>query len=194
MRDLCQHIMDLVENSVASGAQRVTVLLSEDARQDRLSLLVEDDGDGMTPEVAERAADPFYTTRKTRRVGLGLSLLQAATQRSEGSFALDSAQGRGTRVECSFGLSHLDRPPLGDVVATLITLIALHPTLNLHYEHRAEGRRFVADTAELQASVGKGISLGEPSAFPMLREHLAEKWGGFLDDSSALRNGSLRSA
>jgi len=111
MRDLCQHVMDLVENSVASGAQRVTVLLSEDVQQNRLSLLVEDDGEGMTPEVAGKAADPFYTTRNTRRVGLGLSLLQAASQRSEGSFALDSAPGRGTRVECSFGLTHLDRPP-----------------------------------------------------------------------------------
>ena len=194
MRDLCQHVMDLVENSVASGAQRVTVLLSEDVQQNRLSLLVEDDGEGMTPEVAGKAADPFYTTRNTRRVGLGLSLLQAASQRSEGSFALDSAPGRGTRVECSFGLTHLDRPPLGDVVTTLATLVALHPSLDLRYEHRTGERRFVVDTAGFQAELRDGVSLGEPSVLSLVRRHLAEEWAAFRDGDPALRDEPLRPA
>jgi len=185
--------MDLVENSVASGATRVTVLLGEDVEQDHLSLVVEDDGEGMTPEVAENAADPFYTTRETRRVGLGLSLLQAATQRSEGSFGVDSAPGRGTRVQCSFVLSHLDRPPLGDVVTTLITLLALHPTLDLHYEHRAGERCFVVGAAKLQATLRNGASLGEPSVLSVIKKQLAEDWVRFEGKGTALRGESLRS-
>jgi len=171
--------MDLVENGVAAGAGAVSIALREDEAEDRLSVHVEDDGRGMAPEVVERTSDPFFTTRTSRRVGLGLSLLEAACQRSDGTFAVHSSPGCGTRVECSLRLSHIDTPPLGDVVATLTALIALHPELRLRYEHRAGARRFHLDTAELRAALGDGVPLGEPAAVIGLRRRLLTEWESF---------------
>jgi len=171
--------MDLVENGVAAHATRITISLLEDVGRDHLALRVEDNGRGMSADVVEHAADPFYTTRNTRAVGLGLSLLRAAAERCEGDFRLDSTPGRGTRVECRFGLSHIDRPPLGDVVTTLTTLVALHPDIELCYEHRAGECRFHMDTAEFQAALGDELPLSEPVVVAALRRHLEAEWEAF---------------
>jgi hypothetical protein len=187
VRDLCQHMMDLVENGVAAGASAVSIALREDEAEDRLSVDVEDDGRGMEPEVVERTSDPFFTTRKSRRVGLGLSLLEAACQRSAGTFTVHSSPGCGTRVECSFRLSHIDTPPLGDVVSTLTVLIALHPEVRLRYEHRAGARRFRLDTEELRAALGEAVPLGEPAAVGGLKRRLLAEWESFREGAAAPR-------
>jgi hypothetical protein len=179
MRDLCQHMMDLVENAAAAGAKRVQVTVCEDAARDCLSLMVEDDGRGMSAELTDRAADPFYTTRTTRRVGLGLSLLRAAAERCGGSFALDSVPGSGTRIECSFRLSNIDTPPMGDVVTTLCALIAVHPEMEMRYEHHAHARSFCMDTQELRAALGDDIAPSEPAALCALRRYLSAEWQHF---------------
>ncbi|UCH34563.1 MAG: ATP-binding protein [Armatimonadota bacterium] len=181
MRDLCQHIMDLVENAAAARASRVSVELCEDETRDRMTLSVEDNGRGIGPDALERAADPFYTTRQTRAVGLGLSLLRAAAARCGGDFAIHSTPGQGTRVECSFGLSHIDRAPLGDVVATLTALVAVHPGLDLRYEHRQGDRCFSLDTAEFRAALGEGPGLDEPAVVAALRRYLAGEWDAFRE-------------
>jgi len=179
MRDLCQHMMDLVENAAAAGAKRVQIAVCEDGARDSLALVVEDDGRGMSPEHAQRAADPFYTTRRTRRVGLGLSLLRAAAERCGGSFALDSVPGDGTRVRCCFQLSNVDTPPLGDVVTTLCALIAVHPEIDVRYEHRAGERCFGMDTQDVRSALGDDIALSEPAALSALRRHLNQQWQQF---------------
>jgi hypothetical protein len=179
MRDLCQHIMDLVENAAAAGAKQVRISVCEDDARDRLLLVVQDDGAGMSPDLARRASDPFCTTRTTRRVGMGLSLLQAATERCGGSFELTSVPGDGTRVRCSFQQSNIDTPPLGDVVTTLCALVAVHPQLDLHYEHRAGAQRFCLDTRELRSALGEDIALSEPAALSALRRHLNAGWQAF---------------
>lgn len=187
MRDLCQHMMDLVENGVAAGASAVSIALREDEAEDRLSVHVEDDGRGMEPEVVARTSDPFFTTRTSRRVGLGLSLLEAACQRSAGTFTVHSSPGCGTRVECSFRLSHIDTPPLGDVVSTLTALIALHPDLRLRYEHCAGARRFRLDTGELRAALGDAVPLAEPAAVSGLKRRLLAEWESFRDQPGTAR-------
>jgi hypothetical protein len=179
MRDLCQHMMDLVENGVAAGAGVVSIVLWEEEAEDRLSLSVDDDGRGMEPAVVERIADPFFTTKRRRRVGLGLSLLEAACQRSGGTFAVHSLPSCGARVECTFQLSHVNTPPLGDVVSTLAALIAIHPDLRLRYEHRAGAQRFHLDTVELRAMLGDGVPLGEPAVVSGLKRCLAAEWESF---------------
>jgi signal transduction histidine kinase len=124
MEDLSLHILDIVENSVTAGATEIKILVVEDTVMDRLSLEITDNGDGMDEVTCQKVLDPFFTTRTTRRVGLGLPLLVEAAQESGGSLELDSAPGQGTTVRAVFQLSHPDRKPLGDIAATLGTILA----------------------------------------------------------------------
>lgn len=139
MEDLSLHILDVVENALAASARAVEILIVEDAAQDRLSLEIRDDGTGMDEETRRRALDPFFTTRTTRRIGLGLPLLAQAAQASGGELELDSAPGRGTTVRAVFRLSHPDRKPLGDVASTLGAILAGRPELDVRFEYRKDG-------------------------------------------------------
>ncbi len=135
MKELSLHLLDLVENSVEAGAHRVEITVEEDPVADRLVLTVRDDGRGMTAEMAAAAADPFVTSRTTRSVGLGLALLSAAAEQAGGGMSVRSTPGQGTQVRAEFGLSHLDRAPLGRLEDTLATVAALHPDLEVQYTH-----------------------------------------------------------
>lgn len=139
MEDLSLHILDVVENSLAASARAVEILIVEDAAADRLSVEIRDDGKGMDEETRRRALDPFFTTRTTRRIGLGLPLLAQAAQSSGGALELESAPGRGTTVRAVFRLSHPDRKPLGDVASTLGAILAGRPELDVRFEHRKDG-------------------------------------------------------
>jgi anti-sigma regulatory factor (Ser/Thr protein kinase) len=140
MEDLSLHILDIVENSVAAAADRIEILLVEDTRNDRLSLEIRDNGRGMDEETRNQALDPFYTTRTTRRVGLGLPLLSQAAREAGGTFELESEPGRGTLVKAVFQLSHPDRKPLGDLAATLETILSGRPDLDLHFEYKKDAK------------------------------------------------------
>ncbi len=149
MEDLSLHILDVVENSIRSRAKLIEIRLSEDPERDLLTLEIRDDGRGMSPEECARAADPFFTTKSGHRIGLGLALLAQATREAEGRFDLSSVPDGGTTVTASFRLSHPDRRPIGDIPATLETLVAAWPGIDFVYEQRtgAEVTRFDAREA-----------------------------------------------
>jgi anti-sigma regulatory factor (Ser/Thr protein kinase) len=140
MQDLSLHILDVVENSIAAGASRIEIRIVEETRKDRLTLEIVDNGRGMDAETRRKALDPFYTTRSTRRVGLGLPLLAQAARESGGILEIDSEPGRGTTVRAVFKLSHPDRKPLGDIPETLRTIVSGRPELDLHFEYRRDSR------------------------------------------------------
>jgi len=172
MEELSLHILDLVENSLTAGAKLIKVEIEEDHQKDLLTLKVDDDGRGMSPEMAAKAADPFVTTRTTRRVGLGLSLLKANARACEGDLALSSIQGRSTTVEARLKLSHLDRQPLGDWPRTLTGLILTHPEVDFFYRHRVGGDEFELDTRELKNELGKE-ALRDPQALKLIQGQVA---------------------
>lgn len=138
MEDLSLHILDIVENSIAASASRIEVLLEEDTSRDLLSLEVRDNGTGMDAETRKRALDPFFTTRTTRRIGLGLPLLAQAAREAGGGVEIESEPGRGTVVRAVFQLSHPDRKPLGDITQTLRTILVGRPELNLRFEYKRD--------------------------------------------------------
>jgi hypothetical protein len=128
----------------------------------------------MDAETAQRALDPFFTTRTTRHVGLGLPLLAAAAGRCEGGLTLESAPGRGTTVTTSFRHSHLDRAPLGDLPGTLLAfLLSERRELRLRYHHQQDGRVFTLDTAAIQAELGD-IPLSHPQVRAWLHDYITE--------------------
>lgn len=150
MEDLALHILDIVENSIAASARRIAIVIVEDTERDVLSIEIRDDGKGMDAETRERALDPFFTTRTTRRVGLGIPLLAQAARESDGSFKLLSEPGKGTTVKASFRRSHPDRKPLGDMLETIRTIMAGRPELELSYEHRIDGSVYQFDTRDMK--------------------------------------------
>ncbi len=173
MRELSQHLSDLVENSVRAGAKTVTILIDEDLRADRLTIRVVDDGHGMTADVAAKAVDPFWTTRTCRRVGLGLPLLAATTTRCDGGLQIASRPGSGTEVVARFRHSHIDRPPMGDLSSTLLAGLVGHPEVTIRYEHKANGLAFELDGAAIKG-VLEGVPLSHPAVIRWLERYISE--------------------
>lgn len=139
MRELSLNVLDIAQNSIAARASLVTLTAEEDAEADRLTLRVEDNGCGMTPEQVEKVSDPFYTTRTTRPVGMGIPLFRMAAEAAGGGLTIASELGKGTAVAATFGLSHIDRLPLGDLCGTVSALIRLNPDIDFVF--RASGER-----------------------------------------------------
>ncbi len=174
MRELSHHVLDLLENSLAAGATLVTLRIDEDTEKDLLVIEVQDDGRGMDAEMQKRALDPFFTTRTTRHVGLGLPLLMAAAERCDGGLELESDVGKGTRVKAWFVWEHIDRAPLGDMIGTLLgALLASHSNWDLVFAHRVDGDTFGLDTRELRETLGD-VPLSHPAVRQWLEEYLQQ--------------------
>jgi hypothetical protein len=171
--------LDLLQNTVEAGATQVDLTIEEDWRHDRLRIAVRDNGRGMDAETAARATDPFFTSRTTRHIGLGLPLLAAAIERANGLLTITSQPGVGTTVEATFQLSHPDRQPLGNLADTLLAFLSsAQRAAELRYVHRTEraggGRAiFEFDTAELRAALGD-TPMTLPAVQRWLAEYLAE--------------------
>jgi anti-sigma regulatory factor (Ser/Thr protein kinase) len=169
MEDLSLHILDIAENSVTAGASRVEIRVRECRQDDRLSIEIADDGSGMREETLVKAADPFYTTRTTRRVGLGLSLFEQAAKAAGGEFKIASSPGAGTEITGVFQYSHVDRQPLGDIGQTLFVLVAGNPQIEFTYLHQAGDSKISFSTREIKAQLGN-IPISSPKGVAAVRK------------------------
>ena len=169
MEDLALHVLDIAQNSIEAGATELDIELAEEIAADRFVIEVRDNGPGMSSEALTRATDPFFTTRKTRRVGLGLPLLAEAARATGGEISVDSKPGAGVHVRAAFRHGHIDRAPLGDIETTLMVLLAGHPHLRLRFRHRVDAREFDLDSRDLKAALD-GADLGSPEGLALLRE------------------------
>jgi hypothetical protein len=171
MRELSLHILDVVENGITAGANCIWILVAEDHRADKLKIVIRDNGSGMPSEKLQNISDPFITTRTTRRVGLGLSLLAAAAERCDGTLRIDTAPGKGTSIEATFQYSHIDRAPLGDMAATITTLIIGNPGIDFVYFHRIDGEEYSMDTRDIRSEM-EDLSLSDPVVINYLAESI----------------------
>jgi K+-sensing histidine kinase KdpD len=146
MEDLSLHILDIVENSIRAHAKKIEIKIIEEKKKDLLTIEIIDDGKGMDKKTLKNVLDPFFTTKNTRRVGLGLSLLAQSAEESGGSIIIESKPGQGTKVKAVFGYSHIDRKPLGDVNKSLKVLIAANPDINFIYEYQKDNANYYLDT------------------------------------------------
>jgi hypothetical protein len=161
MRELSLHILDVAENGITAGANCIWIEVEEARKNDRMKIVIRDNGYGMPREKRNNINDPFITSRTTRRVGLGLSLLAAATERCEGTLRVDTKPGKGTAVEATFRYHHIDRAPLGDMAATVTTLIIGNPGVDFVYTHKVDGNDFILDTREIRQEM-QDLSLSDP--------------------------------
>lgn len=186
MKELSLHILDVLQNSIEAGASKIDLLIEEDLSADWMLIEIRDNGRGMSPDQIKKIFDPFYTTRKTRHIGLGLPLLLEACRRCEGDLTIRSKPGEGTTVQATFRHSHLDRAPLGDLTPVLIAvLLAEHP-VDWTYTHRVNGEEFQVDTAEIRQQL-EGIPLTHPKVRHWLRELFVEG-----ENSLAIKDPPLR--
>jgi hypothetical protein len=154
MKNIALHILDLVQNSARAKAGKVEVSVTEDATNDIYLLIIEDDGEGMEEVQRLKATDPFYTSRTTRKVGLGLPLIQMNAERTGGSFTLISVKGKGTRLEACFVMSHPDRLPLGEIDDVLVLLAVGLPLCRLVYQHKTASGEYRFDTEAIREIIG----------------------------------------
>ncbi|WP_213950974.1 ATP-binding protein [Tepidanaerobacter syntrophicus] len=150
MQELSLHILDIAQNSIAAKASLVEIEIEEDKKKDLLTIKIKDNGTGMDEETSRKVSDPFFTTRTTRKVGMGIPLFAQAAQSCGGDLKIYSKKGKGTTIEATFILSHIDRAPLGSMSDTMVLLVASHPEIDFVYRHKVQDKEFVFDTREIK--------------------------------------------
>jgi len=171
MEDLSLHILDIAENSIEARSKRIDIRVEENRLRDKLILEIVDDGRGMDKELLAKALSPFTTTKKAKRIGLGLPLLAQSAEATGGLLTVRSSRGRGTRIQATFKLSHIDLIPLGDIAQTLATLIAGHPEIDFSYAHKSGDQTYFFSTREYRDRLG-GIPLIAPHAISLIKKDI----------------------
>lgn len=167
------HILDIIGNSVRANASLIEISIVEDSKEDTLILSIKDDGCGMDEETILNAMDPFFTSRKTRKVGLGIPLLQQNTQLTDGDIKIKSKLGKGTEVEATFSRSHIDRPPMGDLAGTISLMVSGNPQVEFKYSHLFDGETYIFDSREIK-QVLDGVEITQPSVVKFLKQMVEE--------------------
>ena len=165
--------MDVAQNSIKAEATEIRIVVDVRPREDTLTIVIEDNGKGMSKEQVEAASDPFFTTRTTRRVGLGIPFFREGALMSGGDFSIRSEPGKGTCVTAVFGYSHIDRMPLGDMCSTIHTLITLNTQIRFLYTYRYDGKEFSLDTLDFSKILGD-IPLNAPEVSSFIADYLSE--------------------
>lgn len=179
VEDLCFHLVDLVQNSVAAGAGNIRLAVSASTAGDSLTLEVADDGRGMDPATLEKVQDPFFTTKSFKKVGLGIPLLKATAQQCRGEFSIASMAGRGTEVRASLQKSHLDCPPMGDLEETLLSLLVSLDRVNLRFSYRSDAGDFSLASDDIRLQVGD-LHFSHPDVYLFLKNYIHEGLGPLL--------------
>lgn len=171
IEDLAMHVADLVENSLRAGARHITVAVAR--KGDALQIEVSDDGAGMSEAQRARATDPFFTTKPRAQIGLGLPLLVQTAEETGGACCVETRPERGTKVVARFGWDHPDRPPLGDLVGTLVPLIVTSPGVEFTVELSDDQATWRLCTHEIRERIGD-IPLTHPEVLSFLEQSLRE--------------------
>lgn len=178
MRELSLNVMDIVQNSVSAGATLIRINVTESVTRDILTISVIDNGCGMTPEQTASVIDPFYTTRTTRKVGLGVPLFKMEAEMTGGNFEIQSEKGKGTVLSATFKPSSVDMIPLGDINGTVKLLISCNPQIDFvftrSFESNGKEREMYLDTRELREILGE-VSLNSPDVVVWITEYLEEQ-------------------
>ena len=174
MQEISLNILDIAENSIRAEASLIEITVRELPAEDVLSFMVKDNGCGMDEEMVRRVTDPFVTTRTTRKVGLGISLLKSHAEQTGGGVKIESALGVGTTLTATFSYSHIDRQPLGDISAVMVSLISMNPDIDFIYTHVFDKAEFTLDTRELRAVLGDEVKFSEPSVAVWIGEYISE--------------------
>lgn len=182
MKELSLNILDISQNSLKAGAKNVSIILDEVSQSNTLIITIIDDGCGMTEETVKNVIDPFCTSRKTRKVGLGIPLLKLSAEQTGGYINISSRHEseypneHGTVVKAVFKTNSIDFTPIGDIVSTLIVMIQGHPDVDYEYRHSTSKGEVHLSTKEMREVLGVDISLADFEILEWMRNYLEESY------------------
>lgn len=174
MRELSLNILDIAQNSIAAGASLINIEVAEDTAKKELLISVSDNGCGMTQEQVSNVLDPFFTTRTTRKVGMGIPLFKLAAEQTGGNLRIESEKGKGTTTAALFRTDSIDFTPLGDVTSTIVILISMNTDRDFIYKRSRDGESFALSTAEMREILG-GVPLNEPEVVEWMKDYINEQ-------------------
>ncbi|ADH60602.1 histidine kinase [Thermoanaerobacter mathranii subsp. mathranii str. A3] len=180
MKELALYILDLSQNSIRAGAKNICIEINIDTSKDMLKVSIEDDGCGMKEELLKKVTDPFVTTRKERKVGLGIPLFKELVQQCEGNFEIFSEEGKGTKIMGTFKLSSVDLVPLGDIASTIVSVILSAPEVDIVYKYNKDNHEFLFDTKELK-KILKGVNINDIKVLNWIKEYINENMKGDME-------------
>jgi len=173
MNDLALHLLDIVQNSISAGATLITILLDEQPEKDTMTLSIADNGRGMSAQQVQNVTDPYFTSRTTRKVGLGIPLFKQSAEASGGNLEIRSKEGEGTTITAVFGHSHFDRLPTGNIANAVMLLVSSNPDIDFVYVYRYNAEEYIFDTREVKEALD-GVPVNEPQIIKYLEEMIAE--------------------
>ena len=135
MKTLSLNILDIVQNSIRARADEISIEIKESVISNVYRIIITDNGTGIPEEIIGKVTDPFVTTRTKRKMGLGLPLLKYHAELAGGGMKITSETGKGTKITADFIFYHIDRQPLGDIIGTIIILLASNQEINFIYRH-----------------------------------------------------------
>ncbi len=174
MRELSLNILDVAQNSISAGAGLVEIIICESTRENTMSIEIRDDGCGMDEEMLMNVQDPFFTTRTTRKVGMGIPLFKMAAEMTGGSFEIKSAVGKGTCVRADFRTDNVDFTPLGDIDSTVVTLVTMNTGIDFAYTLKVDDGEFTLSTVQLKELLGD-VPLDIPEVVMWIKDYLKEQ-------------------
>ncbi len=173
MRELSLNVLDIAQNSIVAGASLTEIVLNENTEEHTLLIGIYDNGKGMTEEQVKNVQDPFFTTRTTRKVGMGIPLFKMAAEQTGGSFKITSQVGVGTEVEALFKTDSIDFTPVGDMESTISTIVSMNEDKDFIYKRSVDEREFVFSSADIK-KILDGVPLSEPSVIKWIEEYIRE--------------------
>ena len=171
--EISLNILDVAQNSISAGSMLTEITVEIDRAADTLTVCINDNGCGMDEQQVKAVVDPFYTTRKTRKIGLGVPFFKMAAENTGGSFSITSEKGVGTKVKAIFVLSHIDRMPLGDMTFTIHTIVTLNDDKDFIYSYTVDGNGYTLDTREFRKILGNA-PLNTPEVSVFIKQYLDE--------------------
>lgn len=169
MKDLSLHMLDILQNSVSAGASLISIRIDERPDENLYGLVFTDNGKGMDEKTIKQVTDPFFTTRTTRKVGLGLPLLKQNAERTGGNLKIESVPGKETIVSALFSYSHIDRLPTGDIPGIMALTVSSFPAIDFLYEHHTNEGTFKFDTKEIKETLGE-VPVNNPQVISFIKD------------------------
>ena len=173
MQELSLNILDIAQNSIRANASLITIEIIRSVIDNKMTITIEDNGCGMSKEKVEQVINPFFTTRTTRPVGLGVPFFKMSTEMTGGTFRIESEEGVGTKVIATYVLDHIDLMPLGDMASTMVTLISVNPEIDFIYRYRYNDAEFTLDTREVK-QILEGLPVNSPDVLVFIKSFIEE--------------------